>query len=239
MNLRGKKVDIFGMSASVLLNVIFIDLILSGDNAILIALAAKNLQEGQKRKAILLGTAGAILLRLVFAAIIVYLLKIPFIYALGGIMLLWIAYKLLANDSGHEEVSGGTTIRSAVKTIIIADALMSLDNVLALAGVAHGSLLAIIVGIIVSIPIIVWGSSFLMKVMNKYPIITIIGSGILAWTASGMITHDEMLKGLFESSIISVIFKLIITGGVLICGMIVSKKKRNNYDHDKNHHQPA
>jgi len=233
--------DIFGMSTSVILNVIFIDLILSGDNAILIALAAKNLQEGQKKKAVLFGTAGAILLRLVFAAIIVYLLKIPFIYALGGIMLLWIAYKLLANDSGHGEVNGGTTLWSAVKTIIIADALMSLDNVLALAGVAHGSLIAIIVGIIVSIPIIVLGSSFLMKVMNKFPIISLIGSAILAWTASGMITHDQMVKHFFESSFISISIKLVITVGILICGIIVSKKKRNknNYGHDKNHHQPA
>ncbi|MBP0724299.1 TerC family protein [Bacillus sp. RG28] len=233
--------DIFGMSASVILNVIFIDLILSGDNAILIALAAKNLQDGQKKKAVLFGTAGAILLRLVFAAIIVYLLKIPFIYGLGGIMLLWIAYKLLANDTGHGEVNGGTTLWSTVKTIIIADALMSLDNVLALAGVAHGSLIAIIVGIIVSIPIIVWGSSFLMKIMNKYPIITLIGSGILAWTASGMITHDQMIKHFFESSFISVSFKIVITVGVLICGIIVSKNRRekNNFGNDKNHHQPA
>jgi YjbE family integral membrane protein len=233
--------DIFGMSASVLLNVIFIDLILSGDNAILIALAAKNLQEGQKKKAVLFGTAGAILLRLVFAAIIVYLLKIPFIYALGGIMLLWIAFKLIIDDSGHGEVNGGTTLWSAVKTIIIADALMSLDNVLALAGVAHGSLLAIIVGIIVSIPIIVWGSSFLMKIMNKFPIISLIGSAILAWTASGMITHDQMINHFFESSIITVIFKLIITGGILIGGITVAKKKRNknNYGQNENHHKPA
>src|ERR1700752_537477 len=114
-----------GLSIGVLLNVIFIDLLLSGDNAILIALAAKNLPAEQKKKAVFFGPMGAILLRVVFAAVIVYLLKIPFIYAIGGLMLLWIAFKLLVDDSGHGEVKSGATLWGAVRTIIIADALMS------------------------------------------------------------------------------------------------------------------
>jgi YjbE family integral membrane protein len=232
--------ELFDMSLGVLLNVIFIDLLLSGDNAILIALAAKNLPENQKKKAILLGTAGAIGLRVVFAAVIVFLLKIPLIYAIGGLMLLWIAFKLLVDDSGHGDVKGSNSLWGAIKTIIIADALMSLDNVLALAGVAHGSLTAIIIGILISIPIIVWGSSYLIKVMNKYPIITTIGSGILAWTAAGMITHDKMIDGFFENSIIVYSFKIVLTAVVVFGGMFVAKKKAQKHEMQKsNQNQTA
>jgi YjbE family integral membrane protein len=221
--------EIFGLSFGVLLNVIFIDLLLSGDNAILIALAAKNLPEDQKKKAVLFGTAGAIGLRVLFAAVVVFLLKIPLIYAVGGLMLLWIAFKLLVDDGGHGDVKSGATLWGAIKTIIIADALMSLDNVLALAGVAHGDLTAIVIGILISIPLIVWGSSFLMKVMNKYPIITTIGSGILAWTAAGMITHDKMIKDVFENTAIALGFKIVLTAVVVIAGTLVAKKKAQQH----------
>ncbi|WP_088043783.1 TerC family protein [Bacillus sp. EAC] len=231
--------EIFGMSLGVLLNVIFIDLLLSGDNAILIALAAKNLPEDQKKKAILFGTAGAIGLRVVFAAVIVFLLKIPLIYAMGGLMLLWIAFKLLVDDAGHGEVKSGATLWGAVKTIIIADALMSLDNVLAIAGVAHGSLTAIIIGILISIPIIVWGSSYLMKVMNRFPIITTIGSGILAWTAAGMITHDHMIGDIFENNVIALIFKIAMTAIVVIGGTIIAKRKAQKHQVANSQNQTA
>ncbi|PGS52362.1 TerC family protein [Bacillus sp. AFS041924] len=218
--------DLFeGLSLGVLLNVIFIDLLLSGDNAILIALAAKNLPGDQKKKAVLYGTAGAIGLRIIFAAVVVFLLKIPLIYAFGGLMLLWIAFKLLVDDAGHDDVKSGATLWGAIKTIIIADALMSLDNVLALAGVSHGNIVAIVVGILISIPIIVGGSSLLMKVMNKFPIITTIGSGILAWTAAGMITHDKMIKDVFENETITTIFKIGMTLIVVVAGTIVAKRK--------------
>ncbi|WP_088072168.1 TerC family protein [Gottfriedia luciferensis] len=231
--------EIFGMSIGVLLNVIFIDLLLSGDNAILIALAAKNLPDDQKKKAVLFGTAGAIGLRVVFAAVIVYLLNIPLIYAIGGLMLLWIAFKLIVDDSGHGDVKSGASLWGAVKTIIIADALMSLDNVLALAGVAHGNLLAIVIGILISIPIIVGGSSFLMKVMNKYPIITTIGSAILAWTASGMITHDHMIGEVFKNQTIAIGFKIVMTVIVVAAGMIVAKRKAQKHQVTASENQPA
>ncbi|PGL72030.1 TerC family protein [Bacillus sp. AFS055030] len=227
--------DLFdGLSIGVLLNVIFIDLLLSGDNAILIALAAKNLPKNQKKKAVLFGTMGAIALRVVFAAVIVYLLKIPFIYAVGGLMLLWIAFKLLVDDSGHGEVKSGATLWGAVKTIIIADALMSLDNVLALAGVSHGSIVAIVIGILISIPIIVGGSSILMKVMNKYPIITTIGAGILAWTAAGMITHEKMIKDIFENYTLALVFKIIMTAIVIVAGTIVAKRQKHQVTSSEN-----
>jgi len=231
--------EIFGLSLGVLVNVIFIDLLLSGDNAILIALAAKNLPEDQKKKAVLFGTAGAIGLRVLFAALVVYLLQIPLIYAIGGLMLLWIAFKLLVDDAGHGEVKSGASLWGAIKTIIIADALMSLDNVLALAGVAHGDLTAIVIGILISIPLIVWGSSFLMKVMNKYPIITTIGSGILAWTAAGMITHDKMIKDVFENDAIALTFKIVLTAVVVIAGTLVAKKKAQKHNENSSQNQTA
>ncbi|GGI12084.1 TerC family protein [Gottfriedia solisilvae] len=231
--------EIFGLSLGVLVNVIFIDLLLSGDNAILIALAAKNLPEDQKKKAVLLGTAGAIGLRVIFAAIVVYLLEIPLIYAIGGLMLLWIAFKLLVDDAGHGDVKSGATLWGAIKTIIVADALMSLDNVLALAGVAHGDLTAIVIGILISIPLIVWGSSFLMKVMNKYPIITTIGSAILAWTAAGMITHDNMIKDVFENEMIATTFKVVLTAVVVIAGTLVAKKKAQKHNESSSQNQTA
>ena len=231
--------EIFGLSLGVLVNVIFIDLLLSGDNAILIALAAKNLPEDQKKKAVLFGTAGAIGLRVLFAALVVYLLQIPLIYAIGGLMLLWIAFKLLVDDAGHGEVKSGASLWGAIKTIIIADALMSLDNVLALAGVAHGDLTAIVIGILISIPLIVWGSSFLMKVMNKYPIITTIGSAILAWTAAGMITHDKMIKDVFENDAIALTFKIVLTAVVVIAGTLVAKKKAQKHNENSSQNQTA
>ncbi|MFF2875547.1 TerC family protein [Gottfriedia sp. NPDC057991] len=228
-----------GLSIGVLLNVIFIDLLLSGDNAILIALAAKNLPAEQKKKAVFFGTMGAIVLRVVFAAVIVYLLKIPFIYAIGGLMLLWIAFKLLVDDSGHGEVKSGATLWGAVRTIIIADALMSLDNVLALAGVSHGNLIAIVIGILISIPIIVGGSSLLMKVMNKFPIITTIGSGILAWTAAGMITHEKMIHDAFENQYIALAFKIVMTAIVIGAGTIVARRKAQKHQVANSQNQTA
>jgi YjbE family integral membrane protein len=183
--------ELIGVSVQGLLQIIFLDLILSGDNAIVIAMAARNVPKDLQKRAILIGTGGAIGLRLLFAAIIVPLLKIPLIGAVGGLMLVWIAYKLLADNHDHgDNPQGGATVWSAVKTIIIADAVMSLDNVLALAGVAH-EFVPIMIGVLISIPIIIWGSSFIMKAMEKFPIIIYAGSA-----------------GLFQVQLYILLFKL-------------------------------
>ncbi|MGG3736931.1 TerC family protein [Aeribacillus pallidus] len=182
---------------STLMKVIMVDLILSGDNAVVIALAARNIPAEHQKKAIFWGTFGAIVLRLIFAAIIVWLLRIPLISAIGGILLVRIAYNLLAGKD-KEHKAGGTTVASAVKTIIIADAVMSLDNVLALAGVAHG-FLPILIGILISIPIIIWGSQLILRVMEKFPIIIYAGAGLLAYTAGEMIVGDQKVDEFLHS----------------------------------------
>ncbi|MBO8178280.1 MAG: TerC family protein [Bacillus sp. (in: Bacteria)] len=182
---------------STLMKVIMVDLILSGDNAVVIALAARNVPAEHQKKAIFWGTFGAIVLRLIFAAIIVWLLRIPLISAIGGILLVRIAYNLLAGKE-KEHKAGGTTVASAVKTIIIADAVMSLDNVLALAGVAHG-FLPILIGILISIPIIIWGSQLILRVMENFPIIIYAGAGLLAYTAGEMIVGDQKVDEFLHS----------------------------------------
>lgn len=189
--------ETIGMELATLLKVIGVDLILSGDNAIVIALAAKDVPAGLRKKAIFWGTFGAIVLRLLIAAIIVWLLKIPLISAIGGILLVRIAYKLLAGKE-KEHKAGGSTVASAVRTIIIADAVMSLDNVLALAGVAH-EFLPILLGILISIPIIIWGSQIILKAMEKLPIIVYAGAGLLAYTAGEMIVKDQKIDAFLHS----------------------------------------
>lgn len=191
--LEVNSLEIFGLSIVVLLKLILIDIVLSGDNAVVIAMAARNVPKENQKKAIFWGTFGAIALRLIFAAVIVHILDIPYLTLVGGLLLIYIAIKLLVGDEGsHKE--GGTTVWSAIKTIIIADAVMSLDNVLALAGAAHGSFFAIFIGVLVSIPIIVFASQLILKGMEKFPIIVYIGSGILAWTAGGMIVEEPALE---------------------------------------------
>ncbi|MEM4992293.1 TerC family protein [Priestia sp. SB1] len=185
--------ELFGLSIIVLLKLILIDIVLSGDNAVVIAMAARNVPKVNQKKAIFWGTFGAVALRLIFAAVIVHVLNIPYLTLAGGLLLIYIAIKLLSGgEESHKE--GGTTVWSAVKTIIIADAVMSLDNVLALADAAHGSFFAIFIGVLVSIPIIVFASQLILKGMEKFPIIVYIGSGILAWTAGGMIVEEPALE---------------------------------------------
>lgn len=218
-------VDAF--SWQILISVVLIDLVLSGDNAVVIALAARNVPKEMQKKAIMIGTAGAIVLRLLFAALVVWLLKIPFLSLIGGIMLIWIAYKLIVGDEEHGDTAGGVTVWSAVKTIIIADAVMSLDNVIALAGVSDGHFGMILVGILISIPVIVWGSQLIIKLMDKFPIIMYIGSGILLWSAGEMITKEKELASFFETySFLHFGLPVALIVSVLSIGFLVNKKKQ-------------
>ena len=157
---------------SALLAIILIDLVLAGDNAIVIALAARNLPDHLKKKAILWGTVGAIVVRSVMTVGVVWLLKIPGLMLVGGLGLVWIAYKLLA-DQGEGEHDGPvvTTFAGAMKTIIVADALMGVDNVLGVAGAAHGSFDLVIIGLLISVPIVVFGSTMVLKLVERFPAI--------------------------------------------------------------------
>jgi YjbE family integral membrane protein len=183
---------------SALLAIILIDLVLAGDNAIVIALAARNLPKHLQKKAIAWGTFGAIAVRAVMTVGVVWLLKIPGLMLVGGIGLLWIAYKLLA-DQGEKEHSGpvASTFWGAMKTIVIADALMGVDNVLGVAGAAHGSFDLVVIGLLVSVPIVVYGSTMVLKLVERFPVIIKLGAAVLAFTAAKMIVNEPLLDPVY------------------------------------------
>ena len=186
---------------SALLAIILIDLVLAGDNAIVIALAARNLPPQLQKKAIAWGTVGAIVVRSVMTVGVVWLLKIPGLMLLGGLGLLWIAYNLLAGQ--HNEDHGSplvTTFWGAMKTIVVADALMGIDNVLGVAGAAHGSFDLVIIGLLVSVPIVVFGSTLVLKLVQRFPIIIKLGAAVLAFTAAKMIVSEQLLEPIYGDS---------------------------------------
>jgi YjbE family integral membrane protein len=179
-----------------LVSIVIIDLTLAGDNALVIALAVRNLPSRQQFYGRLWGTAGAVGLRLAFIFIATFLLRIPYLQVVGGLLLIWIAIKLVRQQGGeHEEghVRQGTSLMEAVWIIIVADAVMSLDNVLAVAAAAHGDMLLVIFGIGLSIPIVIWGSGLLARLMNRFAWIIWVGGGILGYFAVQMILHDKAL----------------------------------------------
>lgn len=184
---------------SALLAIVLIDLVLAGDNAIVIALAARNLPEHLKKKAIIWGTVGAIAVRSAMTLVVVWLLKIPGLMLVGGLGLLWIAYKLLADEGGGEhDGPAASTFWGAMKTIVIADALMGIDNVLAVAGASHGSWDLVIFGLLLSVPIVVFGSAVVLKLVNRFPIIIQLGAAVLAFTAAKMIIGEPLLDPVFD-----------------------------------------
>ncbi|MEO8020983.1 TerC family protein [Polaromonas sp.] len=181
-----------------LLAIILIDLVLAGDNAIVIALAARNLPPHLQKKAIAWGAVGAIAVRSAMTIGVVWLLKIPGLMLVGGLGLLWIAYKLLA-DSGDKAHDGpaASTFWGAMKTIVVADALMGIDNVLGVAGAAHGSFDLVIIGLLVSVPIVVFGSTMVLKLVERFPVIINIGAAVLAFTAAKMIVSEPLLDSIY------------------------------------------
>jgi YjbE family integral membrane protein len=181
---------------SALLAIIVIDIVLAGDNAIVIALAARALPAPLQRRAIVWGAVGAIGVRSLMTVIVVWLLQIPGLLLAGGALLVWIAYRLLMPDdgAGHTHGPTATTFWSAMRTIVIADAVMGLDNVLAVAGAAHGSYLLVVTGLAISVPIVVWGSTLVLKVVERWPAVVYLGAGVLVWTAAKMITGEPLLQ---------------------------------------------
>ncbi|MEH6907779.1 TerC family protein [Neobacillus drentensis] len=216
--------ETFDLSLAVLLKIILINIVLSGDNAVVIAMASRNVPKKQQKKAIFWGTFGAIFLRLIFAVAIIYLLNIPFVTFIGGLLLVYIAIKLLIGEEEGNLREGGSSLVSAVKTIIIADAVMSLDNVLAIAGAVEGNLAGIMIGVIVSIPIVVFGSQIILKAMERYPAISYAGAGILAWTAGEMIIGEPKFEPLLTRDL-NLLVPMTITVLVIGFGYIISRKK--------------
>lgn len=184
---------------SALLAIILIDLVLAGDNAIVIALAARSLPSHLQKKAIVWGTVGAIVVRSVMTIGVVWLLQIPGLMLVGGLGLVWIAYKLLADQEGDEHQGvGAQTFWGAMKTIVVADALMGVDNVLGVAGAAHGSFDLVVLGLLISVPIVVFGSTMVLKLVQRFPIIIQIGAAVLAFTAAKMIVNEPLLDPVFD-----------------------------------------
>jgi YjbE family integral membrane protein len=184
---------------SALLAIILIDLVLAGDNAIVIALAARNLPPEHQNKAIMWGTVGAIVVRSAMTVGVVWLLKIPGLMLVGGLGLLWIAFKLISDTSEDEhEGSGATTFWGAMKTIIVADALMGVDNVLGVAGAANGDFMLVVIGLLISIPIVVLGSKLVLRLVEKWPVIIHLGAAVLAFTAAQMVINEKLLDPIFD-----------------------------------------
>jgi YjbE family integral membrane protein len=187
-----------------LVKVLTVNLILSGDNAVVIAMAARSLQGAQRRKAIIWGAAGAVILRLIFAAIISYLLEIPFLQVVGGLLLLWIAWKLVHDEAeeGEEKIEAGQSAWQAIRIIIVADAVMSLDNVIALVGAARigGEIVPslLVIGLATTIPLVVFGAALLTSLLDRFPILIYAGAALLVYISVEMFFADKALHHYLE-----------------------------------------
>lgn len=224
--------DIFSVGfLSALLAIIVIDLVLAGDNAIVIALAARSLPAALRKKAIIWGTVGAVGARATMTLVVVWLLMVPGLRLAGGLALVWIAYKLLAPDRADHGAHGkpADSFWGAMKTIVVADTVMGLDNVLAVAGAAKGSFLLVVLGLLISIPIVVWGSTLILRWVDRFPVIVYIGAGVLAWTAAQMMLLEPILapyvpdRGPLKGTV-----TLLVTIGVLAAGLVVERRRKRS-----------
>jgi len=173
--------------------IMLINIVLSGDNAVVIAMASRSLSPKHQKKAILFGSVGAIVLRIVLTFFAVYLLSMPYLKLVGAALLLWIGVGLLKGDDGEENLEGSSNLITAIKTIIVADIVMSLDNVVGVAAAAKGDVLLLIIGLAVSIPLIIFGSAIILKLMTRFPIIITLGAGLLGWVAGDMALTDPVV----------------------------------------------
>ena len=215
---------------SALFAIVVIDLVLAGDNAIVIALAARRLPPELRDKAIVWGTVGAIVVRTAMSLGVVALLKIPGLQGAGALLLVWIAYRLLApaDESDATRTAGMqvTGFWAAIRTIVIADTIMGLDNVLGVAGAAQGSFLLVILGLVISVPIMVWGSTLILSIVDRYPIVVYIGAGVLAWTAAVMLINEPLAEDWIAARpwLPWVVYALLV-GGVLLAGLLRNRRR--------------
>ena len=212
---------------SALAAIVVIDLVLAGDNAIVIALAARNLPKAVQRRAIIWGTVGAVVVRASLTVAVLWLLEVPGLMGAGGVLLVWIAYRLLAGDnSGNDhEFAAASGFWSAMRTIVIADAVMGMDNVLAVAGAAHGSVLLVVIGLLISIPIVVWGSTLILNWLERFPGLLYVGGGVLAWTAAKMLADEPLLQEWLDArSGLKTLLFVVIIGGVLGLAWLRNRK---------------
>lgn len=176
--------------------IMMINILLSGDNAVVIALASRSLPPAQQKKAILFGSFGAIVLRIILTFFAVALLTLPFLKIVGGLMLIWIGIKMLVPDDDGSELAGHSNLAAAIRTIIVADFVMSLDNVLGVAAAAKGNVALLVIGLAISIPLIIYGSTLVLRLMERFPGIVVAGAGLLGWVAGEMIVTDPAIGSL-------------------------------------------
>ena len=181
-----------------LLKIVGVNIVLSGDNAVVIALACRSLPPPQQKKAIFLGSAGAIALRVVLTVFAVYLMQLPYLKIAGSLLLLWIAVKLLVEDSGEDSVAGHPHLLGAVKTIVVADLVMSLDNVLGVAAAANGDFVLLTIGLLISIPLIIYGSTLILRLMGRFPVVITLGGALLGFVAGEMSVSDRSVASVIE-----------------------------------------
>ena len=200
--------------------IVVINILLSGDNAVVIALACRNLPPRQRRWGIIWGAAGAVVLRIILTFFAVSLLKLPFLNMIGGVLLLWIGVKLIADEDGDEhEVQAADRLMVAIRTIIIADLVMSLDNVIGVAGAAKGSVLLIVFGLIVSIPLVIVGAQLIMKLIERFPILIVAGGGLLGYVAGEMMVQDTAVAPWINVHAAWLHWVLPVTGIVIVVGV--------------------
>ena len=177
-----------------LVKIIWINIILSGDNAVVIALAARSLPPAQQKKAIMFGSGAAVVLRIVLTVVAAKLLELSFLQVIGGVLLLWIGYQLLTGEEdGDGESKGNGSMMVAIRTILIADLVMSLDNVIAVAATAQGNMVLLILGLAISIPLVVFGSTLMIKLMERFPVIIVLGAALIGWVGGETIVNDNIL----------------------------------------------
>jgi YjbE family integral membrane protein len=188
-----------------LLQIVFINLILSGDNAVVIALACRGIPRHQQRLGIALGAGAAIVLRIIFSVFVVELFAVPYLKMVGGILLFWIAVQLLATDSDDDsdEINAASTIFAAVRTVAIADAVMSLDNVIGIAAAAKGNIVLLALGLIISMPLIIYGSTLLLTVMGRFPFVVLLGGALIGWVAGDVTVSDPAIHAWLEVHVLA------------------------------------
>lgn len=211
-----------------ILQIIAIDIILGGDNAIVIALACKNLPDKQRKLGIFYGAMGAIILRVIMVFFATTLLLISGLKIIGGLLLLWIGVKLILDNNSDStfNVNQEKNLLGAIKTIIIADFVMSLDNSVAIAAAANGNMYLVVFGLLLSIPIIIWGSSIILKIIDRFPIIIYVGSALLGWIAGGMIQTDVFFERNLSLIMPNSLFPILGSAFVLIFGFIFKSAKK-------------
>jgi YjbE family integral membrane protein len=207
------------------LEIIWVNILLSGDNAVVIALACRNLPPEQRQKAIMLGAGAAVVLRIIFTLMTTALMGLPWVKLIGGLVLLWIAVKLLVPEDDEHEVAAGSNLWKAVQTVAIADVVMSLDNVIAIAAVAKGNWNLIIFGLLVSIPLVVFGSQLIMKIMDRYPVVVWAGAALLGYVAAEIIIEDSVVAHLFAGKYAHWIAEAFGVFVVLFLGYLLRRKK--------------